>query len=151
MIVCDQGHLKELKSRMKAARKLLPDDVAGVIDAEIEAIEAQGDPWYSSTVIASAFRLLPAAEWGRLYKGNPAFQGHLPHLADTRIRYGDWFAACAVNKDTLQYRTWVNPDDAIKALQVAHRLQRYSKLDYRQEQVRIDKWRLKHGTEAVPA
>ena len=42
---------------MKASRKALAKEVADAIDREIEAIEAQGDPWYSTRAIALAFRL----------------------------------------------------------------------------------------------
>ena len=57
MIVCDRAYLRELERRMKAAKRELPRDVAKGIDAEIEAIEAQGDPDYSAMVMGVGFRL----------------------------------------------------------------------------------------------
>ena len=57
MIICDRAYLKELERRSKVARKQLPREVAAGIDAEIEAVEALGDAWYSLRVIAVAFRM----------------------------------------------------------------------------------------------
>ena len=143
MIVCDRAYLRELERQMKEARRELPGEVAAGIDAEIEALEAQGDPWYGTAVMEKVFRLGPRGVAKRTDKSHVMFQGHLPKW--NGLLYGNWFAASSVNKDTSKYRTWVNPDDAIKALQVAHRLQRYSKRTARYGQFRLDKWRLKNG------
>ena len=124
MIVCDRAYLQSLKCRMEEARELLPKEVAVGIDAEIESVEALGDPWYSLQVVAMAFRTVRMA--GRV-RDNPrrpkTKQGDLPKWGD--LFYGTWFDACAVNKDTRLYRTWVNPNDAIDALQISHRINRY--------------------------
>lgn len=133
---------------MKAARKLIPCEVAAGIDAEIEAIEAQGDPWYSTPVIALAFRMTHVNNRTHEHPAN-GFQGHLRKHEDLGLGYAGWFGACAVNKDTRRYQTWVNPDDAIEALQVSHRLNRYEASQILRpglnRQVRIDKWRLNNG------
>ena len=152
MIVCDRAYLREeLKSRMKAARQLLPKDVAATIDAEIEAIEAQGDPWYGTRVMAVAFRL-PIQSLRSRVAPSTAFQGNL--RKNGPYNYGTWFDACGVNKDTRGYRTWVSPNDAIQALRIAHRIIRYEAQKLRNRvnsQKYIDKRRLQHVNQASEA
>ena len=146
LIICDRAYFKELERRMKAARKQLPREAAAGVDAEIEAVEALGDPMYSTPVMATAFRITHTTLRHRVNDKNHSFQGHLPPFAGGAM-WGDWFAACAVNKDTMGYRTWVDPNDAIKALKISHRLNRYSSEHGNLAQTRIDRWRLKndHG------
>ena len=148
MIVCDRSYLRELERRKKAARKAIPEEVADAIDLEIETIEAQGDAWYGVIVIGLAFRIRFVRF--RIYHRKPGFQGNLPMLPVGKPpSYATWFGACSVNKDTKGYRTWVNPDDAIEALKVSHRLHRYENITNsrrgRYAQHRIDKWRIEHG------
>ena len=124
MIVCDRQYLRELEARMKAARKELPREVAKAIDREIEAIEAQGEPWYGTRVIQIAFKLVECPQsFSRATTGLKGFQGNLPKLGKFLI--ATWYAACAVNKSNRVYRTWADPDDAIRALTLAHRISRY--------------------------
>ena len=106
---------------MKAARKLLHDDVAGVIDAEIEAIEATG----RSLVFDDRYcvgkcphqREQPLWAYPAVsFEGTHYLPRHTcPVCRTLALHYGDWLEACSVNKDTHMYRTWPNPDDAIKA------------------------------------
>ena len=133
MIVCDRAYLKELERRMKDARRKLPKEVANGIDAEIEAIEAQGDPRYSTRVISTAFRVHTRTLGYRTHprsqsatNGKPGcdFQGHLPCLPLNGTNgdpiCGTWFDAAAVNIDTQFYRTWRTPDELIRALELSH-------------------------------
>ena len=154
MIICDRAYLRGLESRMKKARKKLPPEVADAIDREIETIEAQGDPWYGTRVITLAFHLesITKGSLFRIQASSAGFQGNLRKFRS--LSYGTWFEACAVNKDTRRYRTWVDPDDAIQALYLAHRIVRYKIIIHntrglsslpRQGQIRIDKWRIEHG------
>ena len=149
MIVCDLAYLRELERRMKAARRELPRDVAAGMDAEIEAIEAEGDPWYSIAAIEIGFRLKRHCLKSRISNNRPnyGFQGHLRKLG--KYIYATWFDAMTVNKDTQVYRTWRNPDDAIHALQIAHRIARYENPNPHTSQAKLDKWRLENGDEKV--
>lgn len=157
MIVCDSAYMRELERRMKAARKALAKEVADAIDREIETIEAQGDSWYSTVSIALAFRIDGKTLWRRIShpEKHHGFQGHLRRLPlrgnNRDPYYGSWFAACAVNKDSPKYRTWKNPEDAVKALAISHRLNRYADeangARWSNAQVRIDKWRLENGND----
>ena len=148
MIVCDGKYLRELERQMRAARKALPPSVANAIDAEIEAIEAQGDPSYGTAVRGLAFRM---KQYWRTTKGSLGFQGNLRRAPIAGARspmIANWFEAMAVNKSTIYYQTWVAPDDAIQALRTAHRIARYrtgNKLGNNQDQKAIDRWRLKNG------
>ena len=108
MIICDRAYLKELERRCKVARKQLPHEVAAGIDAEIEAVEALGDPMYSTHVMATAFHVTHTTLKHRVYDLHDSFQGHLSRFG-ANTHWGDWFAACAVNKDTANYRTWAEP------------------------------------------
>ena len=156
MIICDRNYLRELERRTKAIRRSLPLNVAEGIDAEIEAVEALGDPWYSVDAIATAFNVTKKGVEARMNLKHRSFQGHLPEVEGLRqghghVRYGTWLDAAAVNKSTQRYRTWEAPDDAIKALQVSHRLHRYGSQLVgslnTDAQTRIDRWRLgDHGT-----
>ena len=152
MIVCDKQYLRELQKRMNASRKALPHEVAETIDREIDTIEAQGDTWYGKIAISIAFRM-GGKNLHRVYSSCRGFQGHLPRLG--QILYGTWFDACSVNKDNRQYRTWVDPDDAIRALALAHRIAKYEvrvTAFYNNtwkiaSQNVIDKWRIEHGND----
>ena len=125
-VVCDAKYLATLARRLKAARKLSSETTR--IEAEIEALEQAGDPWYSMPVIATAFNISLEMLHNRTQQGSGAFQGHMrnaPQVIGGEYLQGDtWFSACAVNKDTRAYRTWVDPDDAIKALAISHRIHR---------------------------
>ena len=156
MIVCDRPYLQELRKRMKRARKVLQAEDAEAIDAEIAAIEAQGEPWYGTAAMVVAFRMGNRATMNRRVhcvpgRGRKGFQGNLPKLHG--CYYEEWDGACSVNKDTLHYRTWTNPDDAIRALALAHRIVRYEQRITGQyhnhwklsSQYIIDKWRNEHG------
>ena len=138
---------------MQAARKALPEDVANAIDREIDAVEALENPSYSTRVITVAFRLSGNSLSNRInsYDNRQGFQGHLHKCDHTGLRYGDWFAAVSVNKDTATYRTWQDPDDAIIALKISHRLCRYDygKLAGNNSQIKLDRWRLEDGNGAI--
>ena len=154
MIICDRAYLRELESRMKAARRLLPREVAAGIDAEIEAIEAQVDPKYSARTITIAFRLIgdsnsaPLSNRIYIHKAKNGFQGHLRRSASGQ--YGTWFDAVAICKSLRAYQSWADPNDAIGALRITHRLHRYLMWPRyhhggKDVQKRLDKWRLEHG------
>ena len=149
MLVCDGHYRRTLRARKQAARKALPVDVAEAIDKEIDAIEALGDPWYSTRVITVAFRLAKNSLSNRTnsHDYRQGFQGHLHKCDDIGLRYGNWFTAVSVNKDTARYRSWQNPEDAIAALRISHRLCRYEygKPSGNDSQTKIDQWRLENG------
>ena len=162
MIICDHTYLKELERRMKRVRWMLPLEVADAIDCEIEAIEAQGDPWYSKKVMADAFRITHKTLGSRTNQYPSAlgvtFQGHLPSLPlrhnGAALYYGTWFDAASVNKDTFMVKTWRTPDEMIVALSISHRLHRYQNWMKQNHGARcgqnlIDKWRIENGNEKV--
>ena len=152
MIICDKAYLRTLKREMKDARAQLPDEVADAIDAEIKAVEAQGDAWYGTVTIAKAFKVARVTlenRAGLAVRGG--FQGDIPRLRLNGNRmdpyYGDWLDAASVNKNTVYYRTWAGTDDIFEALAISHRLMRYQHQNGGFAQVRIDRYRLKYGKE----
>ena len=157
MIVCDAQYMRELERRMKTARKALPVEVTDAIDREIEAIERQGDPWYSLTTIGLAFQVSANTLFNRIHWGRWGFQGDLPRLPLEGTKSdpccGTWFDAASVNKDARGYRPWETPDQMVAALQISHRFGRYQNaLKYKPGQIsqnRIDKWRIENGNEKV--
>ena len=148
MRICDGSYLKALRKEVEQARKALPSEVAKAIDLEIEAIKAQGGngPWYSTRVMAKAFNMTHSAMSNRYTLIHLGFQGSLPKCG--YFRYGDWFEACGVNKDTYVYRTWPHPKMAKEALDLAHHLERYTPRHYNNGGQRyIDKRRREHGND----
>ena len=125
-IVCDAEYLATLARRLQEACKL-SSEATTRMEAEIEALE-QGDPWYSMPVIATAFNISLEMLHNRTDGKHKAFQGNLPTVPLSAgaypLHYGTWMDACAVNKDARSYRTWVDPNDAIKALAISHRIHR---------------------------
>ena len=125
-VVCDAKYLATLARRLEAARKLSSETTR--IEAEIEALEQAGDPWYSMPVIATAFNISLEMLHNRTQLRSRAFQGHMREASQViggeYLQYGTWFSACAVNKDARLYRTWVDPEDAISALAISHRIHR---------------------------
>ena len=149
MIVCDRQYLRKLAARMKAARKALPPEVAEAIDLEIEA-RGSGRPLVrraDNQVGVSAYIDRNVRSDTQRPARPGFFQGNLPKapVGKAGMLYGTWFDAMAVNKDTRSYRTWANPDEAIEALWVSHRLHRYERRNPRSGQIRLDQWRIEHG------
>ena len=123
MIVADRRLMRALESGARAAFKVLDPAVAQRIEAEIAALETDPEHvMYATATIALAFGIRQTSLGNRTAYGHRGFQGHLQKVG--RVRAGNLWDAISVNKSTRVYRTWAAPDDALCALQLAHRIQR---------------------------
>ena len=126
-------------------RLILPVRKRHAVLEEIEAIRrARGDRvLYSVSTIAKAFGVVLSTEYHRANHRSLGFQGD---LLSGPVHCGTWLDAVSVNKATVHYATWADPENADRALRIAHEIVRL--LGSRGSgQGRLDKWQLSKHTQ----